>query len=131
MASHDRPLSPHLMIYRWRWTMSLSILHRMTGVVISVAAFGLAWWLLALAGGAGGYETFRACLASPLGLLALIAFGACLVFHFLNGIRHLLWDTGWGLDLKRAFATAWVVIALALVLSAALAFAVLRAGDMV
>ncbi|HET6603930.1 MAG TPA: succinate dehydrogenase, cytochrome b556 subunit [Xanthomonadaceae bacterium] len=128
MASHDRPLSPHLMVYRWRWTMSLSILHRMSGVAISVAAFGVAWWLLALAGGSEGYETFRACLVSPLGLLALVAFGAGLVFHFLNGIRHLLWDTGWGLDLKRAFATAWVVIALALLLTAALAFAILRAG---
>jgi succinate dehydrogenase / fumarate reductase, cytochrome b subunit len=125
MASHDRPLSPHLQIYRWQWTMTLSILHRATGVALVAGAFGVVWWLLALAGSPEDYRRFADCLASPLGMVATGGFLACLAFHFFNGIRHLLWDTGWGLDIPTAFRTAWIVIVLSLVSFAVLAWLVL------
>jgi len=112
MASPDRPLSPHLQVYRWQWTMSLSILHRATGIALSLGALGLVWWLLALAGGEDGYARFMECARSPLGLVVAAGFGACLVYHFWNGIRHLLWDTGWGLDIPTAFRTGMAVIVL-------------------
>jgi len=124
MASPDRPLSPHLQIYRWQWTMSLSILHRATGVALVAGAFGVVWWLLALAGDAGGYQDFAECIGSPLGMIATAGFIACLAFHFFNGIRHLLWDTGWGLDLPTAFRTGMIVIVLSVLSFAALAWMV-------
>ena len=64
MATRERPLSPHLQVYRWQITMTMSILHRVTGVILTVGAFALAWWLLALAAGGDAYDTAAACLAS-------------------------------------------------------------------
>lgn len=125
MASPDRPLSPHLQIYRWQWTMALSILHRVTGVALAAGALGVVWWLLALAGSPEQYRQFADVAGSPLGLVAVIGFLACLAYHFLNGIRHLLWDTGWGLDLPTAFRTAVAVIVLSVVSLALLAWLVL------
>jgi len=124
MASPDRPLSPHLQIYRWQWTMALSILNRATGVALVAGAFGMVWWLLALAGDSAAYDDFAACLGSPLGIVATVGFMACLAFHFFNGIRHLLWDTGWGLDIPTAFRTAMIVIVLSVLSFAALAWLV-------
>lgn len=119
MATPDRPLSPHLQVYRWQWTMSLSILHRATGVALAVGAIGLVWWLLALAGSEASYAQFMDCARSPLGLFLASAFGVCLVYHFWNGIRHLLWDTTWGLDLPTAFRTGMAVIVLTVICGAA------------
>ncbi len=126
-SAQDRPLSPHLQVYRWQITMAMSILHRATGVALAVGAFGVMWWLLAVAGGVS-YEGFVACAASPLGRLALFGFSACLVYHLFNGIRHLLWDAGWGYEIPRVYATGWTVTALSILVTALIWFFALRTG---
>lgn len=107
--------------------MTMSILHRATGVALAVGAFGVTWWLLAVAGGAS-YEAFIACMASPFGRIALFGFSACLVYHLLNGIRHLLWDAGWGYEIPKVYATGWTVVALSVALTALIWWFALRAG---
>lgn len=119
----ERPLSPHLQVYRWQITMTLSILHRATGVALAVGAFGLAWWLVALAFGGGAWDAFDALAGSVFGLLVLAAFSFCLMYHLLNGIRHLLWDVGWGLEIPQLYASGWTVVALSIVFTALIWFA--------
>ena len=126
MTHPNRPLSPHLQVYRWQITMLMSILHRATGIALVVGAFGLAWWLLAAAAGGEAYASAAACLASPLGKLALFGFSLCLVYHLLNGIRHLLWDMGWGFELPKVYATGYTVFALGAVVTALIWYVGLR-----
>ncbi len=128
MPIRERPLSPHLQVYRWQITMTMSILHRVTGVVITVGAFALAWWLMAVAAGGDAYREAADCLASPLGMVALGGFSLALVYHLLNGIRHLLWDAGWGFEIPEFYASGWTVAALTVVLTALIWFAVLGGG---
>jgi succinate dehydrogenase / fumarate reductase cytochrome b subunit len=115
MATRERPLSPHLQVYRWQITMTMSILHRVTGVILVAGAFALAWWLLALAAGGEVYANAAACLASPLGKLFLFGFTLALMYHLFNGIRHLLWDAGWGFEIPEFYASGWTVAALSIV----------------
>jgi len=115
MATRERPLSPHLQVYRWQITMTMSILHRVTGTILVVGAFAFAWWLLALAAGGEAYANAAECLASPLGKLFMFGFSLSLVYHLLNGIRHLLWDAGWGFEIPEFYASGWTVIALTVV----------------
>lgn len=123
-----RPLSPHLQVYRWQITMVMSILHRATGVALAIGAFGLAWWLVAVAAGGDAYMQVSALLSSMPGKLVLAAFSACLVYHLLNGIRHLLWDIGYGYQIPKVYATGWTVAVLAVVITAGIWFAALRTG---
>ena len=125
MAIRERPLSPHLQVYRWQITMVMSILHRAAGVGLSVGAFALAWWLLAVAAGGERYRNAAECLASPLGLIALAGFSLALVYHLLNGLRHLLWDIGWGFDIPDVYRSGYAVAILTVVLTAALWFVAL------
>jgi succinate dehydrogenase / fumarate reductase cytochrome b subunit len=120
MATRERPLSPHLQVYKWQITMTMSILHRATGVALVAGAFGLAWWLLAVAAGGDAYAQASACLASPFGQFLLLAFSASLVYHLLNGIRHLLWDVGVGFEIPEFYASGWTVAILTVVLTAGL-----------
>ena len=122
----ERPLSPHLQVYRWQITMTMSILHRVSGVVITVGTFALAAWLLALAAGGEHYAHVAACLASPLGMMLLFGFSLSLVYHLLNGIRHLLWDMGWGFEIPEIYRSGWAVLVLTVVFTAAIWFAALR-----
>jgi len=110
--ANQRPLSPHLQVYRWQITMVMSILHRVSGMVLTVGAFALAWWLMAMA--TGGESALRAaeCLASPWGKLVLFGFSLALVYHLLNGIRHLLWDAGWGFEIPEVYKSGYAVAAL-------------------
>lgn len=117
MASNDappnlrpRPLSPHLGIYRWQWTMALSILHRFTGLALVIGTLAIAWWLIAAALGGGHFETAQAFWASWLGRLMLFGWTIALFYHLCNGIRHLIWDTGGGLSLGAAYASGIAVI---------------------
>lgn len=130
MAAPQRPLSPFMIgpYYRPQITSVLSITHRITGVILALAALGLTAWLLAVAGGSAAFETFQAFAGSPVGQLLLIAVAAALVFHFLNGIRHLLWDVGWGFELPRVYASGYVVLGLTAVITAAIAYVGLNAG---
>lgn len=115
---HERPLSPHLQIYRWTIPMALSILHRITGMALAFGTLLLAWWLVAAALGPQSYAQAHALLGSWFGMLVLAGFSFALVFHFLNGIRHLVWDVGLGFEVKTARASGWFVLALAVALTA-------------
>lgn len=113
----ERPMSPHLGIYRWQLTMTLSILHRATGIALSVGTILLCWLLIALATGADSYNTVRAFCVSPVGIVLLVGWTWALFFHSCNGIRHLLWDVGWGFEIPRAYATGWTVVAASFLLT--------------
>ncbi len=91
-----RPLSPHLQIYRPTLTMTLSIVHRATGIALYFGMVLLAWWLLAAASGPNGYAKFEWFAGSIIGRLILFGYTWALIHHTLGGIRHLLWDTGRG-----------------------------------
>ncbi len=108
----ERPLSPHLQIYRWPVTMATSITHRATGLALSAGTLLVAWWLIATASGDDAYSTFSLVARSPLGLLILFGFVWSLAFHLLNGIRHLVWDAGYGFEVKTADRSGFLVIAL-------------------
>lgn len=88
----DRPLSPHLQIYRPLFTMMMSIVHRITGVGLYFGMAILVWWLLAAATSPSAYGTFSAVAASPIGLLVLFGFTWALLHHALGGVRHFIWD---------------------------------------
>ncbi len=128
MAAQQRPLSPHLQVYRQGITGTLSIVHRATGVFLGFAAFAVVVWLFAVAGDGEGMARFNAFAASPLGVAFLLATTASLAYHLLNGIRHLLWDIGWGFELPKAVASGWTVVALAIVLTAVVAYLGFTAG---
>ena len=100
----NRPLSPHLQVYRWQWTMALSILHRATGLALTVGALLMVFWLLALATGPDSFAGLQAFLGSWFGRLLLFGWTWALAYHFLNGIRHLVWDAGKGFDRHRTFS---------------------------
>lgn len=105
----DRPMSPHLQIWRWHITMLTSILHRVTGVGLYLGALILAVWAISLASGPEAYEGFKALMGSLLGKLVLFGMTLSIFYHLGNGIRHLIWDLGHGLDIKSANSSAWSV----------------------
>lgn len=109
MTTGDRPLSPHLQVYRVQWTMALSILHRITGVALAVGALMLVYWLVALADGPEAYAAIEAFLAGWFGRLLLFGWTWSLIYHLLAGIRHLVWDTGRGFSLPAAQASGYTV----------------------
>lgn len=113
MATRSRPLSPHLQIYRPQLTSLLSIVHRSTGVALCAGAVALVWGIVAAAIGGDCYASFSAFASGILGRLLTVAFVFCLIYHWLNGLRHLAWDLGWGLEIERAYQTGWLVVALA------------------
>ena len=106
-TKNQRPLSPFL-IYRWQYTMALSILHRVTGVGLSVGLLLFVGWLAAIASGAEGYADALVVFRHPLVKLLLVAFSFCFFYHLLNGVRHLTWDTGHGLERRSARISGWV-----------------------
>ena len=116
MAQPERPLSP-FMHYRWQYTNTLSILHRITGVLLSACFFLLVYWLAAAAAGPEAYSTALRCLGSPP--TQLVLFGGLLAFcyHLLNGVRHLFFDLGHGFELKTARKSGWAVAIGAVVLT--------------
>ena len=128
MAAQQRPLSPHLDIYRWGITMSLSILHRATGVFIAFGAFLMAFWLLAVASGDDAYRRFVELAGSLPGRLLMVAILASFLYHLLNGIRHLLWDIGWGLEMPRVVTTGATVVVLSVLGTAWLAWLAFATG---
>ncbi len=111
-----RPLSPHLTVYKFMYTMSLSILHRITGVALSVGFLVFVWWLFALASGPDAYTSVMQALDGWLFKLLLVGWAFAFVYHFCNGIRHLNWDTGRGLERAQARRSGAVVVAASLLL---------------
>jgi succinate dehydrogenase / fumarate reductase cytochrome b subunit len=120
MAS--RPLSPHVFIYRFAYTMALSILHRASGLLLAAGLLLLVAWLFALAAGPDAYASFAAFAGSWPVKLALALLLVSFVYHFANGIRHLCWDAGWGLERHQARLSARIVVIVVVLASAALLF---------
>lgn len=118
MSNNDRPLSPHISIYRWPITMTLSILHRATGLVLSIGFIVLVAWLFSAASGIADYSQVLSALDSTPGRVLLIGWSFAFFFHLSNGIRHLVWDAGFGFEKHQANASAWFVLMLATVLTA-------------
>jgi succinate dehydrogenase / fumarate reductase cytochrome b subunit len=106
----ERPLSPHLQIYRPMLTMLMSIAHRISGVGNAVGFLLLAWWLVAISLGPDAYAQVSAFFGSIFGRLLLFLFSWSLIHHMLGGIRHLIWDTGAGLDKVSIEVFAWATI---------------------
>lgn len=127
MTQRERPLSPHLQVYRPQITMVMSILHRITGCVVAVGAFGIVWWLYAVSAGPAAYADFLACATSIPGLIVGFGVSFCLIYHFFNGIRHLLWDAGWGFEIPKLYATGWTVVAVTTVVTLGVWFTAWRA----
>jgi succinate dehydrogenase / fumarate reductase cytochrome b subunit len=123
MEITDRPLSPHLQIYKPQLTSVLSILHRVTGVVLVLGTIPFVYWLVALAGGADSFANAQALFGSVAGQIILFPWVFALFYHLCNGIRHLFWDMGLGFELKTLYTsgTAVVVAALGLTLLAFIA----------
>jgi succinate dehydrogenase / fumarate reductase cytochrome b subunit len=117
MASGNRPLSPHLQVYRWQVTSVLSILHRFTGVALVFGALLLAYWLTAAAYGPDAFARAQAFMGSWFGRLILFGMTFALFYHLANGVRHLAWDIGWGFELATLHRTGIVVVIVAGVLT--------------
>ena len=128
MATQPRPLSPHLQVYKPQITSTMSIVHRITGVVNALGFLLVAAWLVALAGGEASHAAAQAAAGSLPGRIALFAFSATLVYHLLNGVRHLFWDMGWGFEIPQVYRSGYTVLVLAVVLTAGVWYAGLMAG---
>jgi len=113
MSPQSRPLSPHLQVYRPMYTMVLSISHRISGVFQSVGMLLLAYWLVAAASGAGAYATAAKLFGSPLVKLAIVGWIVAFWFHLFAGLRHLVWDAGYGFEKRTARRSARLVVVLA------------------
>ena len=114
-----RPLSPHLQVYRWQLTSVLSILHRATGIALSVGALYLAIWVMFAAANPVTYAMFQNFNTSIVGRIFLGGWLFCGFYHLCNGIRHLFWDAGYGFELKDAYRSGWTVVAVSLIATAA------------
>lgn len=108
--NRQRPLSPHLQVYRPQITSVLSITHRITGVALAVGTLMLTCWLIAAATGNAAFSAVSAFLGSPLGMLMLFGWSVALFYHLANGIRHLFWDAGYGFDLPTAEKSGYAVL---------------------
>lgn len=126
MARPERPLSP-FMQYRWQYTNTLSILHRLTGIFLGAGFLLLVYWLVAAARGADAYAHAMECLGSKPAQFVLGAVLWSYCYHFLNGIRHLFWDAGRGFELATARASGWTVAIASVALAIALWFVLRRA----
>ncbi len=109
MAARNRPLSPHLQVYRPQITSVISIMHRITGVALAFGTILLAYWICAAAYGPEAFHRAEALVNSWFGMLILCGFTFALYFHLANGIRHLFWDIGKGFDIETTRKTGWMV----------------------
>jgi succinate dehydrogenase / fumarate reductase cytochrome b subunit len=118
MSNQNRPLSPHLQVYRPQLTSVLSITHRASGVGLAVGTLLLVWWLFAAATGPAYFDLVQGFLGSWFGKLLLLGFSFALFFHLCNGIRHLFWDAGYGFDLETVYKSGWVTVIASIILTA-------------
>lgn len=118
----ERPLSPHLSVYRFMYTMTLSVLHRATGIALSVGLLLLAWWLMAAASGPEAYDRASIYLSSVPVKVLLVGWLLSFAYHLCNGLRHLSWDIGIGMERHQARLSAKLVLIAAAVLALAIAW---------
>jgi len=117
MKDNQKPISPHLQIYRWQISSLLSITHRIVGVVNLLALIFIFFWILILSFGESNYELFISAINSFFGKFILIGFTWSMSFHMLSGIRHLVWDMGYGFEIKTANISGILVIMFSLILT--------------
>jgi len=117
MIDNQNPLSPHLQIYRWHISSLLSITHRISGVINLFALILIFFWLLVLSFGEINYESFLLLINSFIGKFFLIGFTWSMSFHLLSGLRHLIWDFGYGFEIKTANISGIIVIISSLILT--------------
>ena len=117
MNDSKNPLSPHLQIYRWHISSLLSITHRISGVINLLALILIFFWLIFLSLGENNYQSFLLIINSFIGKFILIGFTWSMSFHLLSGIRHLVWDLGYGFEIKTANITGLIVIIFSLILT--------------
>jgi len=115
MAHIERPLSPHLSVYRWQISNTLSIVHRATGFALSFGALALVGWLVSIVVGYDAYSTANSLFGSIIGSIALFGWTFSFFYHLCNGIRHLFWDVGKGFDKLHAQRSGLFVVAAAVV----------------
>jgi len=119
----ERPLSPHLSVYRMtRYTLATSIFNRITGLALSGGLLLLVYWLLAVAGGARAYARATGVLSLPVFKIVFAGLLVAFCYHLVAGIRHLIWDTGRGLERKQAQRSAWIVVAVSIALVVVLGY---------
>ena len=123
-----RPISPHLQVYRWYFTMGLSIAHRVSGCALAAGTVLLTWWLAALASGPDAFGLIHGIMDGFFGLVILFGYSFVLFYHAANGVRHLTWDTGRGLSKHMAHQTGLVVVGVAAGLTVLLWLAILIAA---
>lgn len=119
MKPIERPLSPHLGVYKWQITMFMSILHRMTGVFLSIGLIMLTGWLMAIAAGGEQYSQVLDFFRSPFGRLLMIGWSYAFFYHLCNGIRHLFWDTGKGFEIEQVKRSGVFALVMSVILTAA------------
>jgi succinate dehydrogenase / fumarate reductase cytochrome b subunit len=117
MPARTRPLSPHLEIYRWQISNTLSILHRVTGAILAVGLIALSFWLVSIAGGPDSYAVAMRLFRGAVGILFLIGWSFAFYFHLLNGVRHLFWDAGRGFEKAQRHASGWFAVAGSVILT--------------
>lgn len=117
MKADNRPLSPHLQVYKPQLTSILSITHRATGVFLSIGTLLITWWLVALASGPEYFTYVQDWIGSPIGYLALIGWTFAVFYHMSNGVRHLFWDMGKGFELETVYKSGYAVVASAVTLT--------------
>ena len=119
-----RPLSPHLQVYRPQLTSIMSIMHRASGAVLATGSLLVALWLVALTAGAAVFNPVADAMQHPFGQLVVFGYSLALVYHGLNGIRHLMWDLRIGLEIKQVYQSGYIVLGLTVLVTAALWLAV-------
>lgn len=124
----ERPLSPHLMIYAPQINMVMSILHRMTGAALYFGTLLLAWWLIAAASGPDYFTFVSGALATWPCKVVLFGYTWALIHHMLGGVRHFIWDSGRGYDLKTIDRLCWGSLAASVTLTLAIWAFVLGGG---
>ncbi len=112
MSNSERPLSPHLQVYKPQMTSVLSITHRATGAALVFGTFLVIAWVIAAATSEEAYSCINALVGSTIGMVCLFGWTVSLFFHLFNGIRHLFWDMGYLFELKNAFRAGWAVLGL-------------------
>ena len=117
MASNNRPLSPHLQVYKPQLTTFMSITHRATGIALAIGTLMLVCWLIAAATGETAFNEVQAFLGSIVGRLLLLGWSFALFYHLCNGLRHLFWDAGRGFEIETAYMTGRIVIAASILLT--------------
>lgn len=126
MASRQRPISPHMQVYRWQIQMVTSILHRATGIVLVAGSLLFAWGLWALAAGPEQWAGFSECVRSIPGFVVLFGWSWAFAYHLANGIRHVVQDAGWGFAIPEFIRNSWTTIIVSLVLTALVWFAAMQ-----